>query len=99
MREAELIAVKLVKESDRRWALLSFGCRGCCFPHSQAQDAENYPSSDSSEGLSLLVPCLFHLGAVVVLQVRFTEDQMQSCRDVWQERSRMQNLPLFSVIK
>lgn len=45
MREAELIAVKLVKESDRRWGLLPWhrvcsqlGCRECCCPQSRAQE-------------------------------------------------------------
>lgn len=49
MREAELIAVKLVKESDRRWDLLprrcvlTAGLQECCFPPSQAQEGGIIP--------------------------------------------------------
>lgn len=88
MREAELIAVKLVKESDRRLDLLELGC--VVSAGMPGWGALLFSAKPGSEGLflkqhtSVTKPsCLFLLGPVVVTQVKkFTENQIQGFRNL-----------------
>lgn len=97
MREAELIAVKLVKESDRRWALLPRGCRERCFPQSRAQEWGIIPEVTLHRDRDSL--CLVCSTWMLLLHCRSSLQRIRCKALEMQERSRIQKHFLFSVIK